>query len=499
MRLSIRSRARPLAAALALLAAAVAGQAHAQDVYIHIPVELGNAGIRKTLPFNEPFLLVGPAAAQLKQVDARVLLVDRRGRYLLFDSIHAAERDTGAIRSEEACARALSHGTTQSWRRSTRLTTDSFTVFLPTGLAANQRYAFCVRARSAIDSTRLAAFQARAFQILDDAFEHLPAIEKGHLPNAQNAALRQSLNAALPREPGDSVEAHGIFDIHDPHPDVDQIVFTSNVFQAQSDRASAASTWEKRANLAKGRLLDLRGRTLAMIASGLPANAKIPGLSAAQVETALGTARMLAVPDSSLLLFAGYGSAVIDGGTATAADPTGPTAATDSADVALRLARLDSTYLNLSQLRALLTAVETSGSLPKQLHVNANDVSIVRRNLDLARAIVDMLRGDAVRWIQDDAQRRRLLLTAARSLRLTAEDTVALLATSIAEFETRAKQVVTADVGVAYLPFIHEVAPYFGANFYLAALNKRVPMGLVGGNELSRWSFTLGVTANSIA
>ena len=70
--------------------------------------------------------------------------------------------------------------------------------------------------------------------------------------------------------------------------------------------------------------------------------------------------------------------------------------------------------------------------------------------------------------------------------------------TSILEFQSRAKSYVGADIGLVSAPWIDEVAPYFGANFYCGAVNKRVPLRYAG-RFCDRFAIMVGLTGQSLA
>lgn len=462
----------------------------AQEVYIRVPVELGAAATRSTLPFGEPFLLVGAAPEALRRVDARP--IDLR-------DIDSSDPDA----AEEACERRLEEldPGIREWTRSRDFKSDSFSVMLVRGLRANRRYTLCFGTRSAIVGKDLQKFRDRAFAILDTTFEKLDVADAPRsLSPANVRQLQVVLARALPSRPNDKVHTRGtLFDTTQAKPPLETLLRTGEILSAQDGRRRAAVDWDSAMNMTSGSLSALgHDRVLSRVVATLSPRDRVAGLDSATLEESVATARLLIVPDPDVVDASLRGMVVLKPAAARPAQTVGMTSLADSADVAARAARLDSTYLRLTQLRNVAAALQATPALQQRFAIRRDDAEGLRRRLEAAMGQAHGIRTALARWTSNDAERRRLLESAAGELQVEAERKVDLSATSISSFEARAKQYVTADIGMAYLPKLGEAAPYFGVNFYPGAINKRVPLGF-GQRELDRWSFTLGLTATSIS
>lgn len=456
--------------------------AHAQDVFIRVPVELGGTATRMTLPFGEPFLLVGAAPTELNFVTAR---------YLVF---------RGSAPSRDSCRTVLDSSApvfnhmAQAWVRDSRLKSDTFSVLVTRNLQANQRYAICLRTQSAFDSTALTKFQARAYAILDSAYAaQNDTTGSLLLPAAQIHTLQQALAKALPLGPGDSADVKGtIFDASDPNVTEKNLVFTDNLLTLQRQRFLSSHQLDTTQNQIRVHLGGLRNDgSLRAIAGTLSPGVWVPGMDASMVVRVAATARMLGYPDPELILAVADGEAVLD--------PSALVSVKEPAEIAVRAARIDSTYHRLTELRDFAAVLQGSRPLQRRTGVSAREARLLFARLDRVLESLEQHRHASAQWARADAGRRALLVNAARSLSVRASNDVPVIGTSISSFETRAKQFVTADLGVAYAPGMGEVVPYFGASFYLGALNKRVPLSVAKPPELDRWSLTVGVTASSLA
>lgn len=483
MRMSLPWRAAVLAAPL--LGSAVA--LGAQEVFVRVPVELGGTAVRVTLPFGEPFLLVGVAPRELHRVEARYL------------EWRDAPPDEGRCR---AVLDSVALGV-RPWIRDAKLKADSFAVLVSDGLSANRRYALCMQTRQSLDSLSLSAFQARAHQILESTYAALDAPggePPTDLTEHQIDSLRRKLARALPRTKGQAIDAaETIFDTTGAKVTEANLVFTTDVLVHRTERLNAAKSWMGAASQARTRLGGFAASpALRAIASRITSRDRISGIDPVRVERAAATARMLASPDLPLIRAVSEGEAVLAPGAVVVSQSQDPLVVTDPAEVAARSARIDSTYQRLTELRELVAALEASSALRRKTGVTQAQAGALRASLDATRESFAQVRTAASRWSRAHESRRALLQRAARSLRVAAENDVSLVGTSISNFETRARQYVTADLGVAYAPGLGEAAPYFGANFYLGALNKRVPITFTR-RELDRWALTIGVTATSLA
>jgi hypothetical protein len=377
-------------------------------------------------------------------------------------------------------------------------------VLVAPGLSANQRYAICVKTKVSLDSTELNTFQGTAYEILESTYSGLDSIAGGpplDLPADSVRSLQLRLYKALPHSEGQRIEVRGT--IFDTSRVVSErgLVFTTDVLKWQRDRFNAATTWMEAADTAFAHLSRLAGSaTLRKVAGSLSSADKIPGMDPAAVDRAAATARMLASPDSALLQAATKGEVVLQPAATITRQLLEPLDIRSAAEVSARGARTDSTYQRLIELRDVMAAVEATTQLQRKTEIGRAEAMTLRQALDHARDRLQTVRSAEAQWAEDDSNRRGLLLRAARALKVTAEVQVPIVATSISNFETRARQYVTADVGMAYAPGLGEAAPYFGANFYLGALNKRVPISLTyPRRELDRWALTVGVTATSLA
>lgn len=460
----------------------------AQDVFIQVPVELGGTATRMTLPFGEPFLLVGVAPEQLKLVDARFVV----------DELPTADRCDVLLADTSRAARAP----VRPWVRNARVKSDSFAVLVNSGLRANRRYGFCMQTRSALDSAGLSRFQRRAYEVLDTTYraQSDSSTDPPALSSADVALLQRRLARALPTEQGRPHTQGTIFDTTGVKVTEEDLVFTGDVLTSQRNRFHAGRSLTAGRDMARLRLAQLSGdRVLRAIAGTVTRGDRIAGMDSATVERVVETARLLAFPDPPLLLAISGGAAVLAPSAMPDPRPLAPHQVTDPAEMAVRAARLDSTYQRLLELRDFTAALGVSRALQRRTGVTPLRAASLRQSLDQVRQTLDQMRRFSAAWLHADAQRRSLLVNAARTLRVEVTDRVPVVSTTISNFETRARQYVTADLGLAYTPGLGEAAPYFGANFYFGAINKRVPLAVAQPSEWERWSATVGVTATSFA
>jgi hypothetical protein len=474
---------------LALVVLGPPAAVRAQEVFVRVPVELGGTATRSTLPFSEPFLLVGAAPGQLRQVDARF---EMRGSQAL-----TAKHCEGLLADPRLA------GQTNAWIRDPQLKVDSFAVLVMTGLRANRRYDFCMATQSVLDSTALTGFQSRVYAILDSAYRSLdtPKGPPTNFPAAKLPGLKQELARALPRDQGEIRTTGTIFDTLATGKNLEEnLIFTTGVLEAQRARFNAARSFTGARDLANQRLGAFRNdAALRAIAGTLTRRDRVSGVDSAAFERVAETARVLAFADPRLRLAAAGGEAVLRAAALLTTQPQEPDSITDPEEVARRAARLDSTALRLAELRDFTAALGASTALRRRTGVSPDASLRLRTRLEGLLETFDQLRRNAARWAAEDTRRRGLLARAARTLKVTVRDQVPVVATTISSFETRAKQYITADAGVAYAPGIGEVVPYFGANFYPGALNKRVPLSVAKPPELDRWALTVGVTVSSLA
>lgn len=468
--------------------------ARAQDVFIRVPVELGGTATRMTLPFGEPFLLVGAAPAQLRRVNAR---------YVMWNPGPPTRARCDTVLTDTAQVEVLS---TSPWLRDPQVMTDSFAVLVNRNLRANRRYGICVQTEATLDSASLTRFQSRVYAILDSTYNALNDTA-GKPPERflgdSLIPLRRSLAQAIPTDQGE-VNARGtIFDTTATGAkDLNEnLLYTAGVLGAQTARFHEATNVTSSSQASRIRLREAAGNAavLRAIASIGRPRIRVAGMDSVTVELAISTARVLAFPDQNLLMAAAGGEAVLSAAAMPGTQPRRPADVTDPVEIAARAARIDSTLQRIAELRDLTAALEASSVLRSRVGVGRTGAAALRTALDGVQEQFGGLRRNAARWVEADARRHALLVQAARSLRVIARDRVPIIATTISSFETRARQYVTADVGLAYLPGLGEVAPYFGANFYPGALNKRVPLSVAKPRELDLWSITVGVTASSLA
>ncbi len=75
-----------------------------------------------------------------------------------------------------------------------------------------------------------------------------------------------------------------------------------------------------------------------------------------------------------------------------------------------------------------------------------------------------------------------------------------LLGNTGAGFVEMAMRPIIPDFGIAFVPGLDEVAPYFGINFHLRPVNKRVPVGpWYRADDCRRWAILMGITVHSVA
>lgn len=93
-------------------------------------------------------------------------------------------------------------------------------------------------------------------------------------------------------------------------------------------------------------------------------------------------------------------------------------------------------------------------------------------------------------------QRQEAIDRLVDQLALELETQVALLGTTVGDYETRASFYISADVGVGFAPDVEEMFTYFGTNIYFRPVNKKAP--LQGLSFKKRFSIMLGLTNESL-
>jgi hypothetical protein len=462
----------------------------AQTVLERVVVDPNGAALRTTLPFGEPFVVAGPASASLQRVELRTL-----------------RWETNTPRTKAGCdsAFAISRAGEFSpapWVRPSSLADSFFVTLRP--LSANNRYTLCVRTHSRITGDDLTRFQASAAGALDAATRNAEGRDgtvPPDLPQEEIARLQSGLVRTLRGLTSDSIVAPpgSVFRQEDTLPK--HVMLTiGRILEVQQQANDAAEDYDEEVESVAGPTLLgglARDRRVGSIAIRLTSKDPIAGVSAAEAARGIEVAGRLHISGFEYRRQVASGEVSLDSAALSAPVSPRTTDLWDPPVFAGRLRRLDQSVSRIQELRLLVVAIESSAELQQKVGVSGADASALLATLDEALDQLDGIRASLARLAGLLQSRRTMIGEAANALRLIAETEVGVAGTSISAFEPRARQVVTADLGLAAVG-IGEVMPYFGANFYPCPLNKRVPLALSEGGEVCNWAFTIGLTATSI-
>lgn len=552
--------ARTAAVALALCTSGVPSVAwgQAQNVVSSAPrtpqVQLDrfSGAVGRVLPFDEPFVFTGPATPTLLRLDAWYADSTQLnvGGTPLGRAACRATRDTTRLRHT-----ALDHTT---WDRgaATRPENATTSFALPVrALGANRTYAFCFISVEALSAADSALFAARAAAGLQDAWRELARRSHGKTVTdatlrALHAALRDALPAAdsLYVAPGAFLRPPPVRPTEGSPDDIRRYEEDSTRFATRLRRTYVGLTNALgdgvSAALAESATVTMRhplqrdngpvntlagchsevlttagaarydatcGRPLGWLVRYLASNPALPRVAALRdviargprgerdrwepaLATALGVQTAHTDEVGAQAVAAGF--VVVARPVAPAGEITPFTAVEAAADVAPRLAKLDTTAEQLTDLGAFVAYVRANDSL--------------RRSAGLTPEALDTL-GLVVNEVRGAATDQRALVRALANELGAFESAVQALAASVvarsrweigivgstgATYETRARWYVGQDLGVILAARgrdVRQAAPYLGVNIYFRPVNKRAHYGPVCVLDLRCTSLSIGV------
>ena len=455
----------------------------AQDVLVRIPVNLNSGSLSSTLPFDEPFRLVGQAVETVDTISATVVRDDQ------------FTTDCTATKLGSAVQRL------PTWYRENWPQADSFEFQVPT-LEPNHGYSFCFRTVSRLGEKELTEFRAKIRASLDQTMRVLARDHRAFIPDTVLKELHQKIRSALPPDSGP---------IHIQVPDGSVFANTSaglrtarallQIAQLQtfaSQRIDAANQFPV-AVTHFDELLDTLAtdpHLTALLARYYTAARDTMALSNEAAAAGTLIASLVATPAAR--------KAIAEGDVAlgpAAAEPSTMPTPVDFNDLWVtepldeRLGMLARTQASLAGVRMLAARARFDATLAPAFPrpEEAKDfLLLIDRVLGAGAAVQNRL--DLMR--KAIAGRDRILDAAVAALVPSAMLDVSVIGTTIGTFETRAQWYVSADLGVLYATRIGQVLPYFGANFYLRAVNKRVPLHCRCLDR--RTAVMIGLTATSL-
>lgn len=463
----------------------------AQPTYQLVPISLTSPLLRTTLPYREPFFLYTVSPLPLDSVRAGVRPWTR-------------SLDQGTKPETERCdfaADSLRWSARPLVARGGSAPDDTLFVLVPE-VRANQRYVFCLHTEAVLAGEPLTRFQTAAARLLDDslrAFQRRAGTEPVAVTDSVLAILRKGYVRSLSALTRRRAEPRGggtTFDTLAPGLPPGPRSALSQIISAQNRRLVEIGNFQT--HLASGAaLLDglSRSASLAGVLALDPAKKPVPGLTAGQLAEAQAVAAFLRVmtPAERDAILAG--EMIPAPGSVPPARPLPLAEAWDASALEPRMLHLQQTTMRLQALRAVAASMERPAAGGR---AGAAEGTTFGDSLQVASNLVLLQRGVLDKLAEALSSRAKRIEEASREVGSRAETDVALLATSILDFVARAQSSINADLGVAYAPGLDQVFPYFGVNFYLGAINKRVPLRYAGGFR-DRFALTLGVGASSLA
>lgn len=159
-----------------------------------------------------------------------------------------------------------------------------------------------------------------------------------------------------------------------------------------------------------------------------------------------------------------------------------------------RIASLRSTITTLTNARELVAAFIDRQGGTRQTTVSEVALRAIRDGMSSTISALDAA-DDELEGIEVAiAQREQGMKAFIDFVRVEAESSSTVFATSVAEFSTRHAQYVSMDLGVGFVPAFDEAFTYVGLNLYLRPVNKEAPLrgwqfkrrfALMGGMTLS--------------
>lgn len=473
-----------------------------------VTVDLGSGTINAVLPFDEPFLLVGTPPPQTIRIEATYCEIAERSARELGSLLANAPASSGSLSlcvGGPAKANRLLPWTGQ---------TTSFQLLVPDRLPVNRNFLFQFTIARALSDSELAALKTQVRSELDRELRTIDATQPASLGAAQYDQLLATIRRVLAAQPLAAGQV--------PQPEAGSVFDPA---AASADAGDFAPPWQEplrrvyetqqqRRVVVQPLGSDPSSRVTALFTAlravrqdpAIAAlQAAVDGLSAADrsdlshllPDAALQGLQILASADNQRL--AAIASGVEAPGGTSAAVPA-DTLASDlwtPTQVTPVAANVATTTSALRALGELTKTAEQVTALSTALGPNVDQMAGLRAKLGIAAAAAASVSSSLLRMSSILDSREKALDDLANYLRREAAVRVPIVASSTGSFTTRAAFHISADIGILYAGEIGEVLPYFGANFYTRAVNRDVPLSVLGGFR-RRFSFLLGVTYSSI-
>lgn len=544
MRTAAITPGRALSAVLAALWLALASPAPAQtsspttdtEGLKEVEVDLASGVLKGVLPFDEVFLLTGTAPPDVVQIDGEWCYVgrDAAGRLPELLMRFRTEGSIGSCPvddSGESEPVPLPPWVAPETGGSAAASADR-TFYLPVAepLEPNRNLLFLFHSERSLSAAELAVFQPEVRQGLDGFFR---ALERRPSPPAsldrtELTRLRDQVRKILDSQPGagDAMTPRpgSVFDTSaelaaGSEPPWSEPFVT--VYQAQIRRRTIDAARPERVTALFRALVVLAPepagvetpaaeasveRTLAALQTAIDGLGTDPRnqLDHLLPAPALGALATLRGAPQSYLANVANGLVALDdaawstpGAVVTAEAPPTLWSPDETKPV---VAALTATRGALAQLADLTRTAAQVDALAGPLGpATVAELPDLRAAVERARDAAGRLLNDLARLEPVLAEREAALDRLSEFLRRTASSEVPVVATSTGSFTTRAKNHVSADVGVLYAGEIGEVVPYFGANFYTRPVNRDVPLSQYSGLAFRRrFSFMIGATVSSV-
>jgi len=486
-----RHRYRWTAAALLLAAGTLPPPRplRAQDTpFVFVPLDLNSRIARGILPYKQPFYVYGAALAGTRDV-AVFYRLQPRGETAQPQCEAGKEREAGWNTPD-----------VKPWLR--RTAADTFYAALPE-LQPNRMYALCLQSTVQPVGEALTAFQRTAATLLDTQLREMGA-NLADLPNPIGPSFYRGVKLrfvrALTAQTGLNVKTDhhgGLFDTTTATLPPRHRNNLNSIIAEQTLRVSDLQAFRKAALRQPTHAGDVFGsELLARFAANAVAH-DVPGLTDAEVDHAVVAALYLRDRGTTIIPEILRGETRWD----PRASRTSPMPAIDEIwteeDFAPRLANLGFSSNTARELRAAVSSVRASKALLRSIGWSAAQANTVFTGINDMVFALEQQEATLLSARTHTVNRARFITASAASASAEAHETVSLAGSSVLSFQSRAKSLVSADIGLAAVRGVG-VVPYFGANFYFEPVNKAIPLS-VRGSPGDRLSLTIGLTTQSVA
>jgi hypothetical protein len=168
-------------------------------------------------------------------------------------------------------------------------------------------------------------------------------------------------------------------------------------------------------------------------------------------------------------------------------------------DITDRLKTIDVTLAELEQLQRLASTLASTPALrtAAQLKLTDGQLKAVATLVGQVRQAFENLRFDMERLQRALGDRQKTILALSDQMSAEAGEIVPFFGTTTSDWETRARQYISADIGLARADPIDSTFFYFGTNIYVGPVNKRAPLPWSDQSFRKRFAFTFGIPLNA--